>query len=110
MRNELIVKKLVAYADKVLAYCAGMDYGSFVADTRTVDACVFNISQMGELANKVDKSFAGSHPSIPWIQLYGLRNRIVHDYDGVNLELIWQIIEADLGNLRDQLQAICSKV
>lgn len=108
MRNRLIVKKLVAYVDRVLGYSAGMDYESFVADTRTVDACVFNISQMGELANKVDASFTASHPNIPWMQIYGLRNRIVHDYEGVNLELIWQIIEADLPKLKEKLQTICS--
>lgn len=103
MRNSIIVEKLISYADKVLRYCDGLDYAQFCADTRLVEACVFNLSQMGELANKVDTDFAEAHPDIPWHSLYGLRNRIVHDYEGVNLQLIWEIIDSDLLPMRERL-------
>ena len=65
-----------------------------------------NLSQMGELANKVDDMFAGEHPEIPWKYIYGLRNRIVHDYEGVNLKLIWEIIKDDLPSLCEKLRKI----
>lgn len=106
MRNNIIVQKLMAYSDKISSYCAGLDYGQFSANSVLVEACVFNLSQMGELANKVDTAFAESHPDIPWRLLYGLRNRIVHDYEGVNLQLIWEIIQDDLPAFRDKLAAI----
>jgi uncharacterized protein with HEPN domain len=64
-----------------------------------VDACVFNLSQLGELANRITEDFEEKHPEIPWRQVYGLRNRIVHDYEGVNLKLVWEIIESDLPDL-----------
>jgi len=70
-----------------------------------VDACVFNISQIGELANTVDADFAAQHSNIPWRVLYGLRNRIVHNYDGVNLLLILQIIKEDFPQLIENLRA-----
>ena len=103
MKNEVIVCKLLTYTDKILAYCDGLDYDSFIADTKLVEACVFNLSQMGELANRVDDEFAEAHPDIPWRYIYGLRNRIVHDYEGVNLQLIWEIIVGDLKDLRQVL-------
>ena len=106
MRNHIIVEKLAAYAGKLLQYCDGLDYEQFSADTKLVEACVFNLSQMGELANRVDDDFAQAHPEIPWRLLYGLRNRIVHDYEGVNLQLIWEIIDGDLVPLRDALHQI----
>ena len=106
MRNKIIVEKLVAYTDKILGYCAGMDYEAFCADSKLVEACVFNLSQMGELAHRVDDGFAQAHPQIPWKYIYGLRNRIVHDYEGVNLQLIWEIIESDLNDLREELVKI----
>lgn len=106
MRNEIIVSKLLAYSEKLLRYCAGLDYEAFAADTKLVEACVFNLSQMGELCRSVDEAFALSHPQIPWSQMYGLRNRIVHDYEGVNLLLVWQILSDDVPALRDALQAI----
>lgn len=106
MKHEVIVQKLIAYAEKVIGYCAGVDYEQFSADSKLAEACVFNLSQMGELANRVDSTFAEAHPEIPWQSIYGLRNRIVHDYEGVNLLLIWQIIHDDLPDLRDQLRQI----
>lgn len=104
MRNDVIISKLIAYTDKVLAYCKGYDYEKFSADTRSVEACVFNISQMGELVKRLDVEFTESHPEIPWHALYSLRNRIVHDYEGVNLRLVWQIISDDLPALKEQLE------
>lgn len=55
MRNDVIVEKLIAYTDKILSYCNGLDYDSFSTDSKLVEACVFNLSQMGELANRVDE-------------------------------------------------------
>ena len=106
MRNDIIVGKLIGYTDKVLAYCEGISYEGFCKDSKLVEACVFNLSQMGELANRVDDAFADVHPSIPWRLIYGLRNRIVHDYEGVNLQLIWEIIHDDLPGLRSELAKI----
>jgi uncharacterized protein with HEPN domain len=99
MRNEIILKKLRAYSKKVLNYCEGVSYAEFIADSKLVEACVFNLSQMGELCRAVEKAFADATPQIPWNEMYGLRNRIVHDYEGVNLLLVWQIITEDLQDL-----------
>lgn len=90
----------------MLRYCEGLDYERFSADEKLVEACVFNLSQMGELANRVDEAFAQAHAEIPWRYIYGLRNRIVHDYEGVNLLLIWEIIREDLPQLQKQLLAM----
>ena len=106
MRNHIIVEKMIRYSEKVLGYCDGVDYDQFLGDSKLVEACVFNLSQMGELANEVDDDFAGKYPSVPWRQIYGLRNRIVHDYEGVNLQLVWQIIQDDLPVLIRELQGI----
>ena len=78
----------------------------FLSDSKLVEVCVFDLSQMGELANEVDDDFAGTYPSVPWRQIYGLRNRIVHDYEGVNLQLVWQIIQDDLPVLIRELHSI----
>jgi uncharacterized protein with HEPN domain len=67
---------------------------------------VFNLSQIGELAGKLDAAFMQSFPVIPWRQMRGLRNRIVHDYEGVNLLLVWEIIDADLPQLKRSLQDV----
>ena len=106
MKNEMVIQKMAAYADKVLGYCADMNYEEFSADSKLVEACVFNLSQMGELVKYVDDTYASVHPEIPWRYIYGLRNRIVHDYEGVNQVLIWEIISDDLPALRRDLRGL----
>ena len=104
MRNEIIVQKMHMYSVKLLDYCSGYTYDTFVADTKLVEACVFNLSQLGELCHLADDFFVQAHPEIPWREIYGLRNRIVHDYEGVNLRLVWEIISEDIPALKNTLQ------
>ena len=106
MRNEIIVQKMAGYAAKVIDYCKGYTYESFAADTKLVEACVFNLSQLGELCRVADDAFTAAHPEIPWREMYGLRNRIVHDYEGVNLMLVWEILTEELPELEQVLQSI----
>lgn len=104
MRNEIIVGKMIGYCEKLIRYCEGYSYESFSRDTKLVEACVFNLSQIGELCHALDDDFAAAHPDVPWPEMYGLRNRIVHDYEGVNLTLVWEIISGDVPQLKKQLQ------
>lgn len=106
MRNEIILQKLLGYAEKIIAYCDGYTYDGFIKDTKLVEACVFNLSQMGELCRYADDDFVKSHPQIPWNEMYGLRNRIVHDYEGVNMMLVWEIITDDLPGLCSTIRTV----
>ena len=110
MKNKIIVEKILKYISKVLDYTKDTDYDDFINNSVLVEACVFNLSQIGELANKIDKEFEESNPSIPWRVMYGLRNKIVHDYEGVNLVLIWDIIKVDLPELYNQLEELNQKL
>lgn len=103
MKNKLIVEKVIGYTEKIISYCAGKDYESFVNDSMLVEACVFNLSQIGELVRHLDEQFMKEQTQIPWAQMRGLRNRIIHDYEGVNLVLVWDIIKYDLPELRNEL-------
>ncbi len=103
MRNNIIISKMLGYIDKILTYCNGYDYKTFSENMLLTEACVFNLSQLGELATKLDKDFTEMNSNIPWHQMRGLRNKIVHDYEGVNLKLVWEIISNDLPELKDML-------
>ena len=106
MRNNIIIAKMLGYIEKILSYCEGIDYEGFVSNSLLTEACVFNLSQLGELTTKLDSGFTAKHPDIPWNQMKGLRNKIVHDYEGVNLILVWEIISSDLADLKEQLKRL----
>jgi len=71
-----------------------------------VEACVFNLSQIGEHCQSITDEYKELHPELPWHEMYGLRNRIVHNYEGVNLKLVWEIISADLSEVREQILSL----
>ena len=106
MKNKIIVEKIIKYISKIIDYTKNIGHDDFVKDSILVEACVFNLSQIGELANKIDKDFEENNKRIPWRVMYGLRNNIVHDYEGVNLVLIWDIVKEDLPELNVQLKEL----
>ena len=106
MRNDIIVNKIIAYGEKIIDYCKEETYDSFSGNSMLMEACVFNLSQIGELSGKLDDTFVNEHTDMPWRELRGLRNRIVHDYEGVNLMLVWDIIREDLPDLIQRLKQL----
>jgi uncharacterized protein with HEPN domain len=83
-----------------------MDHDSFQRDEKTVDAVVRNLEIIGEAARQLPENFTVRYPGVPWRQIAGLRNRIVHDYFGLDLEIIWQVIRHDLPQLRAGLEGL----
>ncbi len=110
MKNKIIVEKIIKYINKVLQYTKGVEKEDFISNSMMIEACVFNLGQIGELANKIDQEFETEHSDIPWRILYGLRNKIVHDYEGVNLDLIWEIVSEDLESLLKQLNDLKNQI
>jgi hypothetical protein len=71
-----------------------------------VEATVFNLMQIGELAKgSLSDEAKAQIKTIPWPQLYGMRNRIVHGYSGVNLSIVWDTVSADIPKLHQELKA-----
>ena len=103
---------MIKYCNKIILYCKDCTYDKFIANTMLIEACVFNIGQLGELCRNADDDFMSAHSEIPWKVIRGMRNRIVHDYEGVNIQLVWETIEKNiptllcsLNNIQQELKA-----
>ena len=72
-----------------------------------VEATVFNLMQLGELAKQsLSDETKAQITTIPWQQIYGLRNRIVHGYAGVNMKIVWDTVSYDIPELHNELKSI----
>ena len=71
-----------------------------------MDAVIRNFEIIGEAANQLPEEFKDSHQAIDWFRIIGFRNRIVHDYMGVDYEIVWMIIENDIDKLADEVKHI----
>ena len=83
-----------------------MTFEEFLSDPRTVDAVIRNFEIIGEAANRLPEEFKEKHSSIDWNRIRGFRNRIVHDYMGIDYEIVWQIKEHFLPLLLADLQKL----
>ena len=106
MDDNATLKKMIDIIDKIQSYIIGLDYNAFVQNDMIVEACAFNFGQLGELSHRLTDEFQSDTPNIPWKAIYGMRNKIIHDYDGVNLKVIWETITEDLPELRNQLKNV----
>lgn len=96
---ELLIEDILESARKIQRYTAGMTFEQFVADEKTVDAVVRNFSIIGEASSRLPEDFRDSNSQIDWPRIRGFRNRIVHDYFGVDHSIVWSIIENFLPGL-----------
>lgn len=100
------VRHMLEAIDKVMAKTEGMDFEAFSEDPFFIDAVVRNIQVIGEAARKLPDAVRQQHPSIPRSDIIGMRNVIVHDYDRVDVELLWQTVQRDSPLLKEQLSRI----
>jgi uncharacterized protein with HEPN domain len=77
-----------------------------LTDDKTIDAVVRNFEIIGEASLRIDEDFRLENPQIEWKKLRGFRNRIVHDYFGIDYEIVWSILSEDLEELIFQLEQL----
>ena len=103
---DLLLSDILESIDRVPQYIKGLSFDAFSNDQKSIDAVVRNLEIIGEAANRLPDEFREKHPQVEWHKVVGLRNRIIHDYFGIDLEIIWQIIHANLPKLRQTLSRL----
>ncbi len=107
------LQHIVEAIDRACGYVDGMDATAFQRGTRTQDAVIRSLQIVGEAANKArvaGSDLQSSSPEIPWDVMYGMRNRIIHDYFEVDLEVVSQTLQRDLPVLRTQIVQLLARL
>lgn len=103
---NLLIKDIIDSGDKILIYTEGMSFETFQSDSKTIDAVIRNFEIIGEAANRLPEDFKENYPDIDCFKIRGFRNRIVHDYMGIDFEIVWLIREQFLPELIKKLRTI----
>lgn len=103
---HLLIGDMVESAQKILSYTEGLTFDQFLSDAKTLDAVIRNFEIIGEAANRLPEEFKDDHPHIEWHRIRGFRNRIVHDYSGIDYAIVWQIKETFLPKTLQQLKEL----
>jgi len=103
---KLLLEDLIESAEKILQYTKGISFEEFSKDNKTVDAVIRNFEIIGEASNLLPDEIKDKYSEIDWHRIRGFRNRIVHDYFGVDLQIIWKIIFDQIPGLITEISKI----
>ena len=95
---------------KILKYTAEYDFEKFMNDDKTVDAVIRNLEIIGEASNKVPQKIKNQFNEIPWDEMYRMRNKAIHEYFGIDYEIVWDIIENYLPENLKQIEEMLDSV
>lgn len=100
---QLLLEDIQLSLARIDRYTGRLDHQAFLEDEKTIDAVVRNLEIIGEAVRWLPPEFKAQNPQIPWSQIAGMRHRIVHDYFGLDLDLIWEVLVTSIPEFRQQL-------
>jgi uncharacterized protein with HEPN domain len=103
---RLYVDDMIGFAERVIAYSAGMDQRQFIENRLVYDATMRNIELIGEAATHVPHAVREAHESIPWRMIIATRNRLIHGYLGIDDDTLWSIVRDEVPALLDSLRRL----
>jgi len=96
--------------NKGISFINKMSYEEFKEDEKTQFALIRVIEILGEASKKIPSEIKSQNPSIPWREMSGMRDLLIHDYFGVNIEVIWETVKNDLPELKEKVQNLINSL
>ena len=106
MKDDRIYLLHVRDAIQLIASYTAGGKESFFSDRKTQDAVVRNLEIIGEAIKRVSVTLKEAHPDTAWKPIAGMRDKLIHDYFGVNLQLVWDVVERDLPVLKQKIDRL----
>jgi len=103
---NLYLQDILESIKKVRGYTDGLDFRGFQQNIMAVDAVTRNLEIIGEAVARLPKDLKKKHPEIPWGQMRDMRNKVIHEYFGVDLKILWETVKTDLPQLEKQLKDV----
>lgn len=105
---EVYLQDILEAIRKINAYTAGMSRAEFESDPKTVDAVLRNLEVVGEAAKCIPEAVREEHVEIEWRKIAGLRDILIHRYFGINMDIVWDLLQNQLVDLEEKVQKMSS--
>ena len=87
-----------------------MDFEEFIKDKKTINAVIRSLEVMGEAVKKIPSEIRNDYPDIPLNYIAGMRDKLIHEYHGVDLEILWEVIEKEIPPLKPKFEKILEEL
>src|ERR1022692_197277 len=104
-RDKLYLQHIVQAVEKILSYTNSLTRDEFKHNMLIQDATIRELEIIGEAARLISEATKRAHPDIPWYEISGMRNRLIHEYFGVDLAVVWKTVTEDLEILVEKFDA-----
>lgn len=110
MKDDLVyIEHIFLSIDRIEAYLAGKDHQSFSSDFMTQDAVVRQLEIIGEATKRISKELRQANPQVPWSDMAGMRDILIHDYIDVDIDIVWKTASESIIKLKLLLQNLILK-
>jgi len=107
MRNyKLYLADILSAIDSIERFVAGMDVATFQKDDKTTSAVIQKLEIIGEATKQIPDEIRQNHPHVPWKEMAGMRDKVIHFYFGVDHQLVWRAIKERLPHVKLEIQEI----
>ena len=103
---KVYLEDILEAAGRVLKFTSGLAFSDFVRDLKTHDAVIRNLEIIGEAIKKVPEEVRKEHPKVEWKKIGSLRDILIHEYFGVDDEILWDIVQHKLPKLKNQVESL----
>ncbi len=110
VKEQAFLRDIGEAIRRIQLYTKDLEYEAFLADTKTQDAVVRNLEIIGEATKQLSESVRQQAPHIPWRNIARMRDTLIHHYFGVNLDIVWQVIQDDLAELLAAIHRILTPI
>ena len=94
--SSVVINDIIGCIDHIEIYIANLSFEDFSSNFMVVEACLYNIQIIGEAVTQLSDNIKDSNQHIPWVLIKGMRNRLIHEYFGTDLPVVWNVIQNDL--------------
>ena len=105
-RDQAYLLDILSSAQLIWSYIEGVELDEFLDDVRLQDSVIRRIEIIGEAAGRVSLQLREAQPQIPWRDMRGMRNQLIHRYDGVDLHVVWNTAQDSIPRLVDLIESL----
>ena len=104
------IRDILSSLEEVEDFTEGLNFEDFLRDRKTINAVIRSLEIIGEAAKKIPEDLRNGHPEMPWKRMTGMRDKLIHEYHGVDLEIVWAVIKEELPPLKPMIEKVLKEI